>query len=1359
MGEKGIRPWAAWERCERGRGAEALSRLAVELPEFFADSRLVRTRWSRLPFYATHRLMELTFVRDQDAERALVLHGPAATWWLNGQSAPIHDVNEAESLALTKSTMCDYIRFFFYFVRGGDDAFVLLESPDEVGRGPAGAAAKPAKAAPRNEDDADGRDDEDDEDDEDEDEDEEELEPLTLEAARELAKPLLPRGVDEAGRWVVDAAVAYDGVLFRASLALEANGGIEMTGDESAGTLEALTVPKGPALDLPSANGPIELEEPVAPPWPNEPAAEPPAGDLGSVFGQSTVPRPGTPELFVGRTNEQDEFRRVLELASGAAGLPDEAHVVVAHGLGGIGKSTLLRRLHEGVGPSRRGGPLVTEIVDCENEQWRNRGDYAGLGGPPIWKLLDRLYAALEDAGDIDKQLKSQVDKAFKDFRTARRAQPDLIRRARELGIADQFGHRQLSAEELSAIGQAAAGAAEAIGSAVSVPLPHVGIPINATAATVGTVLRAAKSRREGPVSVADYQALVADLERLVGQFARSLRELSRSVGPVVIFIDTGELLGDALGWLCDASRHSGSRVVWVLGLRLGDEAERFLGTIHEARLRPMALSQFNSQTVETYLRRRLGDRYPADLDIAAVTEFTHGIPLAVSLVSTLLRDGQDPASALAPFQDGEVNSVIQVLAKRYLVHANNTEELRSDLPKLYGLALLYGDVGQSGDAPGSARRDPDALAALWGVPVGTVAPTLDALAERHDFVLRTGRRLHQEVQRAVLLSLLEPFEQAHVRDMNTRAADLYRERAAAAGHRTVDAQLADQGWQAAVIALLWHTFWIDLGRGLQLLKGLFAATVALDDAFAAALVGVAAFFEHACPDDGQRLIADLRLVTEFELTFNPSKTRRDRAAASAREVIRRLKNCPADPVLAAAPPGPAYYDLLQGSYHEALGLTPAGWAALLLRAAGDVEPGGATALAVTSQARELAAGQADDYSSAPAGTQQAIISALGLITRFDPDDSIARNNLGNELFSLDRFAEAEAAYAEAASLDPGNAVFENNRATALSGLQRHDQAEAGYRKALSLDGDDAFIHRNLGIELTFMGRYAEAEASYRDALRLGPGNASLHDDLGGALFGLGRYAEAEAAYREALELDPTDVAACDGLGYALFRLGRWAEAEATYRDALRLNPKDADGHHGLGRMYLKVLGRVDEAGAELREALRLDPDYANAHATLGSRYVITGELDAARASYQRATQSPAGRHAMSEVMLGALDGRTDPSGAAGHFVDALAALDRPHQPIILTPFDRAELRALALAALGRDREATEVLERAVRDRCAADVFQRQHYELLSAAAPTGGVKALIAIWRDVIAADASAAGPWGEPTPPALSPGQPDGR
>ena len=66
----------------------------------------------------------------------------------------------------------------------------------------------------------------------------------------------------------------------------------------------------------------------------------------------------------------------------------------------------------------------------------------------------------------------------------------------------------------------------------------------------------------------------LAGLKRLVDQFARALKDLSRQAGPVVMFIDTGELLGEALEWLRYAARRSGSKVVWVLGLRLEAESD-----------------------------------------------------------------------------------------------------------------------------------------------------------------------------------------------------------------------------------------------------------------------------------------------------------------------------------------------------------------------------------------------------------------------------------------------------------------------------------------------------------------------------------------------------------------------------------------------------------------------------------------------------------------------------------------------------------------------------------------------------------------------------------------------------------------
>jgi hypothetical protein len=265
---------------------------------------------------------------------------------------------------------------------------------------------------------------------------------------------------------------------------------------------------------------------------------------------------------------------------------------------------------------------------------------------------------------------------------------------------------------------------------------------------------------------------LIADLDRLVIQFADALKALSRRAGPVIMFIDTGELLGGALDWLRDAMRRSGSKVVWVLGLRLEAESEagfdseavRFRRSVHDARLWHMPLTSFDDRTVEQYLRSRLGTRYPADLDIEAVVRVTRGIPLAVSLVGNLLGDGQDPAIALVPVRDGAVSVAARDLARRYLVHVRTSPSLAPDLPLLCGLALLYGEDDDEFDLFGYPRSsssrgqpDPYALAALWDVGVDQVATGLDSLAARHDFVLSGRRRLHQEVREAILLYLLDP--------------------------------------------------------------------------------------------------------------------------------------------------------------------------------------------------------------------------------------------------------------------------------------------------------------------------------------------------------------------------------------------------------------------------------------------------------------------------------------------------------------------------------------------------------------------------------------------------------------------------
>ncbi|MDT5366837.1 MAG: cell division protease FtsH [Mycobacterium sp.] len=224
MPENSTQPWVVWESCGGEQGAAALGRLARELPAYFAGSTLLSSRSSPLSFYKAYRLMELAFVREHGPERAFVLDGPGGTAWLNGSSEPMHATNEDESLALTDATVADYVRFFFYFLRADEGAFVLIESSEEIG-----SAEEPGDAT-KEEGDKD--------------------DVLTLETARGKARPLLMRGLDATGRWLLDATVAYDGCLYNMTAAAERDGAIEMTDDDPIGLLTGLVVPKAPTLEL-----------------------------------------------------------------------------------------------------------------------------------------------------------------------------------------------------------------------------------------------------------------------------------------------------------------------------------------------------------------------------------------------------------------------------------------------------------------------------------------------------------------------------------------------------------------------------------------------------------------------------------------------------------------------------------------------------------------------------------------------------------------------------------------------------------------------------------------------------------------------------------------------------------------------------------------------------------------------------------------------------------------------------------------------------------------------------------------------------------------------------------------------------
>ncbi|MEU8381143.1 tetratricopeptide repeat protein [Streptosporangium sp. NPDC048865] len=278
--------------------------------------------------------------------------------------------------------------------------------------------------------------------------------------------------------------------------------------------------------------------------------------------------------------------------------------------------------------------------------------------------------------------------------------------------------------------------------------------------------------------------------------------------------------------------------------------------------------------------------------------------------------------------------------------------------------------------------------------------------------------------------------------------------------------------------------------------------------------------------------------------------------------------------------------------------------------------------------------------------------------------------------------------------------------------MKRFVDAEAAYRQAIEIDPDFAYAHNGRGIALWSLGRFAEAEAAFRQAIEIDPGFAYAHNNLGNTLVQLGRFADAETAYRKAAEIAP-DLTHY-GLGNTLVQLGRFAEAETAYRKAVKIAPDAPRGYRWLGALVL-FTGRLHDAKAVLKQA-----------------------GPAADAELLRWV---ADRAVSSSVAL-----KCEPDSHTPDTV--LAALAESWSPWVGRPslFALAEIRALAVASQGDGAEAVRILRAVIDDRLPGDRFMRPLYDLLALPEPIEGLAAVLDVWREIIAADPSAAGPWGGP-------------
>lgn len=163
-----------------------------------------------------------------------------------------------------------------------------------------------------------------------------------------------------------------------------------------------------------------------------------------------------------------------------------------------------------------------------------------------------------------------------------------------------------------------------------------------------------------------------------------------------------------------------------------------------------------------------------------------------------------------------------------------------------------------------------------------------------------------------------------------------------------------------------------------------------------------------------------------------------------------------------------------------------------------------------------------------------------------------------------------------------------------------------------------AHYYSNLGVEKLASGHPKPALESFERAIAADPEFAYAWTNLGVAARTLGDFVRAEQSHLKALEIDPGEPAAATNLASLYMATGRQAEAEPLLRkvDAdLRRNPY----HHF--RLGAKALHDGDPAAAirHYREAIRRRPEESEFHAALAAAYRHVGEIEKARASFEKA--------------------------------------------------------------------------------------------------------------------------------------------
>jgi tetratricopeptide (TPR) repeat protein len=738
----------------------------------------------------------------------------------------------------------------------------------------------------------------------------------------------------------------------------------------------------------------------------------------------------------------------------------DSSHVVVIHGIGGIGKSALTRQLLRDVnGHTSAEQPVTSVLVDLEAERQRSPARFPPLEGANLTTILYTVERALTEAMD------AEAETAFAEFRSVLGEILHLASRGKSaVGESSPL----LTADQLRGIEEAIAISAGLAGLHITSPEVAAGIATGSASISGARRLLRRKRDRDGTPFAAVSQVqleVTLEPERVLAEaFCSGARKLCDE-HTIIVAIDTAELMVHALHRLTDMTRQTGKRFAWVISGRLSTPTEAghnsTLGamqrTISNDRLSDLGLPFFDQELQRAYVSDALGVNL-SDTELRTIDAGTHGIPLALSLAVDILRTGIPVADAFAEVDShGDANAIVRGMAERFLHHALHTShgrvnELGKDLDSIFALAV--DETSEAGTVIGFdlQRR---LVAALMGVDPAELGQRIDELSSRHDFVLRGSGRLHGEVASVLRRYLVDTSQRLRIAPMHRRVVDLLTSEL----HLRFAGQLAtsrvtNEAWKVLSLAFIRHSFWLSNAQGLAVLRVSFPGIAAVDGQFGRSITAAGTRFEPTAADSERN---ELELMSALSEIANPAFSADANIVTRAREGLRLIDAPEQDPLLEITV-GVRDQALLLLTVDLALAEASPERAATHLSKLSD---GGLEAFgpAVRRRAHAIARALTSDERGDDLDRMHALRDAMTMAVAVSADDGGAWAMLSYVTGMLGDESAGLAAANEAIRIQPNNTHYLERRAWRLNGLGNSQGALATIREALLLRPEDAHLH------------------------------------------------------------------------------------------------------------------------------------------------------------------------------------------------------------------------------------------------------------------------------------------------------------